>query len=63
MSALPPITTAKADMYPANGHVCFLPKSGHCGPGLGPLEGDVEALLLDSGAVVGEIEALFDEGT
>jgi hypothetical protein len=29
MSALRPIATAKADMYPVNGHVRFTPESGH----------------------------------
>ena len=28
----------------------------------GPLQGDVEALLLGAGTVIGEIEALLDEG-
>ena len=32
MSALPPIATAKADMYPANGHVCFIFENGHSDP-------------------------------
>jgi hypothetical protein len=34
MSALPPIATAKADMYSANGHLCFAPECGQCSPGL-----------------------------
>jgi hypothetical protein len=32
MSALPSIATAKADMYSANGHVCFAPDLGRILP-------------------------------
>jgi hypothetical protein len=34
MSALPPIATAKGDMYPETVMSAFSPKSGHCSPGL-----------------------------